>query len=157
MTAMVTYETFAADQSFIGLGQVVASADTNTLVYDSPQSYSVLESIKFINLQSSVVPVRAYWGDANGVVKAYLAYGLQVPPNSSIEVLQSPKRINQTDRIYVSYSGATAGAVSVFVSARLGSVYTVGPYVASAPPGNTLSMSFSTSGPEGTVLYYTIE
>ena len=157
MTAMLTYETYTNDPSFIGIGQVVASADTNTLVYDSPQSYSIIESIKFVNLQSSVVPVRAYWGDANGVPLAYLAYGLQIPTNSSVELLQSPKRINQNDRIYVSYSGAPAGAVSVFVSARLGSVYTSGPSVSSAPPGNTLSMSFSTTGAEGTVLYYTLE
>ena len=105
MTAMLTYETFTADQSFVGIGQTVANVDTNTLIYDSSQSYSIIESIKFINLQSSVVPIKAYWGDANGVPKAYLAYGLQVPPNSSIELLQGPKRINQNDRIHLQNLG----------------------------------------------------
>jgi hypothetical protein len=157
MTAMLTYETFTADQSFVGIGQIVANVDTNTLIYDSSQSYSIIESIKFINLQSSVVPIRAYWGDANGVPKAYLAYGLQVPPNSSIELLQGPKRINQNDRIYASYSGAPSAAVSVFVSARLGATYTIGPYVAAAPTGNSILAAFSTTDTEGTLLYYTIE
>ena len=157
MTAMLTYETFTADQSFVGIGQTVANVDTNTLIYDSSQSYSIIESIKFINLQSSVVPIRAYWGDANGVPKAYLAYGLQVPPNSSIELLQGPKRINQNDRIYASYSGAPNAAVSVFVSARLGATYTIGPYVAAAPTGNSILAAFSTTDTEGTLLYYTIE
>ena len=157
MTAMLTYETFTADQSFVGIGQIVANVDTNTLIYDSSQSYSIIESIKFINLQSSVVPIRAYWGDANGVPKAYLAYGLQVPPNSSIELLQGPKRINQNDRIYASYSGAPNAAVSVFVSARLGATYSIGPYVAAAPTGNSILAAFSTTDTEGTLLYYTIE
>jgi hypothetical protein len=157
MTAMLTYETFTADQSFVGIGQIVANVDTNTLIYDSSQSYSIIESIKFINLQSSVVPIRAYWGDANGVPTAYLAYGLQVPPNSSIELLQGPKRINQNDRIYASYSGAPSAAVSVFVSARLGATYTIGPYVAAAPTGNSILAAFSTTDTEGTLLYYTIE
>ena len=157
MTAMLTYETFTADQSFVGIGQTVANVDTNTLIYDSSQSYSIIESIKFINLQSSVVPIKAYWGDANGVPKAYLAYGLQVPPNSSIELLQGPKRINQNDRIYASYSGAPNAAVSVFVSARLGATYSIGPYVAAAPTGNSILAAFSTTDTEGTLLYYTIE
>jgi hypothetical protein len=157
MTAMLTYETFTADQSFVGIGQTVANVDTNTLIYDSSQSYSIIESVKFINLQSSVVPIRAYWGDANGVPKAYLAYGLQVPPNSSIELLQGPKRINQNDRIYASYSGAPNAAVSVFVSARLGATYSIGPYVAAAPTGNSILAAFSTTDTEGTLLYYTIE
>lgn len=157
MTAMLTYETFTADQSFVGIGQTVANVDTNTLIYDSSQSYSIIESIKFINLQSSVVPVKAYWGDANGVPKAYLAYGFQVPPNSSVEMLQAPKRINQNDRIYASYSSAPNAAVSVFVSARLGATYTIGPYVAAAPTGNAILAAFSTTDTEGTLLYYTIE
>jgi hypothetical protein len=157
MTAMLTYETFSSDQSFIGIGQTIANVDTNTQIYDSSQSYSIFESIKFINLQSDVVPIRCYWGDANGVPKAYLAYGLQLPPNTSVELLQSAKRINQNDKLYASYSGAPNAAVSVFVSARLGATYSIGPYVAAAPTGNAISVAFSTTDAEGALLYYTIE
>jgi len=157
MTAMLTYETFSSDQSFIGIGQTIANVDTNTQIYDSSQSYSIFESIKFVNLQSTIVPIRCYWGDANGVPKAYLAYGLQLPPNASVELLQAAKRINQNDKLYASYSGGPNAAVSVFVSARLGATYTIGPYVASAPTGNAISVAFSTTDAEGALLYYTIE
>jgi hypothetical protein len=157
MTAMLTYETFTADQSFIGIGQTVANVDTNTVIYDSSQSYSVIESVKFINLQSVPVPVRCYWADANGNPIAYLSYGLPIPPNSSVELLQSAKRINQNDKLYASYSNAPNAAVSVFVSARLGATYSIGPYVASAPTGNAISVAFSTTDAEGALLYYTIE
>ena len=157
MTAMLTYETFSADPSFIGIGQTIANVDTNTQIYDSSQSYSIIESIKFVNLQSVPVPVRCYWGDANGVPKAYLSYGLPIPPNSSVELLQSAKRINQNDKIYASYSGAPDAALSVFVSARLGSTYNIAVYTAEAIPGNSVVAAFSTTDTEGSLLYYTIE
>ena len=157
MTAMATYEGFTSDSSFIGLGQTIANVNVNTLIYDSSQSYSIIESIKFINLQNTVTPIRAYWGDANGSPKAYLAYNLQIPPNSSVELLQAPKRIELGDRIYASYTNSPNAAVSAFVSARLGAVYTIGSYTADTIPGNTLSVSFASSAAEGSTIYYTIE
>jgi hypothetical protein len=157
MTAMATYEGFTSDSSFIGLGQTIANVNVNTLIYDSSQSYSIIESIKFINLQNTVTPIRAYWGDANGAPKAYLAYNLQIPPNSSVELLQAPKRIELGDKIYASYTNSPNAAVSAFVSARLGAVYTIGSYTADTIPGNTLSVSFASSAAEGSTIYYTIE
>ena len=157
MTAMATYEAFLSDTSFIGLGQTIANVNTNTLIYDSAQSYSIIESIKFINLQSTVAPIRAYWGDANGNPKAYLAYNLQIPPNSSVELLQAPKRIEYTDRIYASYTNAPNAAVSAFVSARLGPTYTIGAFTPNVTTGGTLSVSFASSASEGSLVYYTIE
>jgi hypothetical protein len=115
MTAMATYEGFTSDSSFIGLGQTIANVNNNTLIYDSSQSYSIIESIKFINLQNTVTPIRAYWGDANSAPKAYLAYNLQIPPNSSVELLQAPKRIELGDKIYASYTNSPNAAVSAFV------------------------------------------
>jgi len=157
MSVMLTYETFSNDTSYMGTGQTITTSGTNTNVYNSANSYSIIESIKIINLQSSNIPVTCYWGDANGVPKAYLSYGLQIPPNSSVELLQSTKRINQYDSIYVSYTGGATNGVSAFVSARYGPVYTIGTYTSSASPGNTLTASFSTTASEGTGLYYTIE
>ena len=164
MTAMFTYETFSTDASFIGIGQTIANASINTVIYDSLQSYSIIESIKFINLQNTIIPIRAYWGDANGAPKAYLAYDLPVPPNSSIELLQAPKRLELTDKIYASYSppgGAPPqtpnAAVSAFVSARLGPTYIISSYTPNITTGNTLSVSFASSASEGSTVYYTIE
>ena len=157
LTAMATHESFLNDTSFIGIGQTIANVNTNTLIYDSAQSYSIIESIKFINLQSTVAPIRAYWGDANGNPIAYLAYNLQIPPNSSVELLQGPKRINLTDRIYASYTTAPNAAVSAFVSARLGPTYILGSYTPNITTGNTLSVSFASSASEGSIVYYTIE
>ena len=157
MTAMATYEAFNNDISFIGIGQPIANVNTNTLIYDSPQSYSIIESIKFVNLQNTVAPIRAYWGDANGVPKAYLAYNLQIPPNSSVELLQAPKRIELGDEIWASYTNAPNAAVSAFVSARLGPAYSISAYTPDITTGNTLSVSFASSASEGTTVYYTIE
>ena len=157
MTAMATYESFLNDISFIGIGQTIANVNTNTLIYDSAQSYSIIESIKFINLQNTVAPIRAYWGDANGVPKAYLAYNLQIPPNSSVELLQAPKRIELGDEIWASYTNAPNAAVSAFVSARVGPTYIIGAFTPNITTGNTLSVSFASSASEGSTVYYTIE
>jgi hypothetical protein len=157
MSVMLTYETFYNDISYMGVGQTVTTSGTNTSVYNSANSYSIIESIKIVNLQSSNIPVTCYWGDANGVPKAHLAYGLQIPPNTSVELLQSTKRINQYDSIYVSYTGGATNGVSAFVSARYGPAYTIGSYTSTGLPGNTITASFGTSANEGTGLYYTIE
>jgi hypothetical protein len=157
MSVMLTYETFYNDTSYMGVGQTITTSGTNTSVYNSANSYSIIESIKIVNLQSSNIPVTCYWGDANGVPRAHLAYGLQIPPNSSVELLQSTKRINQYDSIYVSYTGGATNGVSAFVSARYGPAYTIGTYTSTGLPGNTITASFGTSANEGTGLYYTIE
>jgi hypothetical protein len=157
MTAMATYESFLNDISFIGIGQTIANVNTNTVIYDSAQSYSIIESIKFINLQNTVASIRAYWGDANGTPKAYLAYNLQIPPNSSVELLQAPKRIELGDEIWASYTNAPNAAVSAFVSARVGPTYIIGAYTPNVTTGSPLSVSFASSASEGSTVYYTIE
>ena len=157
MSVMLTYETFYNDNSYMGTGQTIATSGTNTKIYNSANSFSIIESVKFVNLQPSIVPVTCYWGDANGVPKAHLAFGLQLPPNSSVELLQSTKRINQGDALYASYTGGATNGVSAFVSARYGAAYTIGTYTSATSPGNTITTSFSTSANEGTSLYYTIE
>jgi hypothetical protein len=157
MSVMLTYETFYNDNSYMGTGQTIAASGTNTKIYNSANSFSIIESVKFINLQTSTVPITCYWGDANGVPRAHLAFGLQLPPNSSVELLQSTKRINQYDTLYASYTGGSANGVSAFVSARYGSGYTIGSYTSTALPGNTITASFGTTANEGTGLYYTIE
>jgi hypothetical protein len=157
MSVMLTYETFYNDNSYMGTGQTIAASGTNTKIYNSANSFSIIESVKFVNLQTSTVPITCYWGDANGLPKAHLAFGLQLPPNSSVELLQSTKRINQGDGLYASYSGGSANGVSAFVSARYGAAYTIGTYTSAALPGNTITTSFSTTANEGTTLYYTLE
>jgi hypothetical protein len=42
LSAMFTYETLAADPSYIGVGQTLATSNTNILVYDSEQAASII-------------------------------------------------------------------------------------------------------------------
>jgi hypothetical protein len=157
LSAMFTYETLAADASYIGIGQTLATSNTNILVYDSEQAASIIESIKIVNLQNSIIPVKLYWGDANGLVKTHLAYNLPIPNNSSIELLVNPKRIEKTDRLYASYRNAENNSISVFTSARLTATFALSSYAANVIPGSAPLISIATTEAEGTVLYYTIE
>jgi hypothetical protein len=157
MTYALTYETFSLASDYNGSGTTLALSNTNIQIYDSGTSFSIIEGIKVVNLMDNVVPVKLWWGDANGLVKAFYIHNFPVPPNSSVEILQKTKRINNTDKLYASYTGANASAISVFISSRLGVVYTAGIQTASAIPGNAIIASFRTTEADGTPLYYTIE
>ena len=157
LNAMYTYESFDNDATYIGVGQNLANSNTNITIYDSSSSFSIVESIKLVNIGSGVPRVRVYWADANNVPKVYLAYNTQIPTNSSVELLTAPKRLDVTDKLIASYDNAANAAVAVFVSARLGVLYTVGSYTTTAEVSGNARAVFSTSDVDGTVLYYTIE
>ena len=155
LSAMFTYETYSTDPSFIGLGQTLTTNATNYQIYNSDQSSSIVESIKFVNLATTTNTAKLYWADANGVLRTHLAYNLAIPPNSSVDVLAQPKRINFKDTLYASIRDSTD--MSVFVSARLSATYTISENTGNVVPGGTVSSVFTTTDTEGTTLYYTIE
>jgi hypothetical protein len=155
LSAMFTYETYSTDPSFIGLGQTLTTNATNYQIYNSEQSSSIIESIKFVNLATTTNTAKLYWADANGILRTHLAHNLPVPPNSSVEVLVQPKRINFKDTLYASIRDNTN--MSVFVSARLSATYTISENTGNVAPGGTVSTVFVTTETEGTTLYYTIE
>jgi len=155
LSAMFTYETYSTDPSFIGLGQTLTTNATNYQIYNSEQSSSIVESIKFVNLATTTNAAKLYWADANGILRTHLAYNLPVPPNSSVEILAQPKRINFKDTLYASIRDSTN--MSVFVSARLSATYTISENTGNVAPGGTVSTVFVTTDTEGTTLYYTIE
>jgi hypothetical protein len=157
MTYALTYETFNLASDYTGTGTTLALSNTNIQIYDPGASFSIIEGIKVVNLMDNVVPVKLWWADANGLVKAFFIHNFPVPPNSSVEILQKTKRINSNDKLYASYTSANASAISVFISARLGSTYTVGIQTSSAIPGNSIIASFQTNEADGVPLYYTIE
>jgi hypothetical protein len=157
LQAIYSYETFTGDITYKGQGITLATSNTDILVFESTLAFSIIESIKFVNLTSSVVPVKLYWADANNVIKAHFAHNLSLPSNSTLETIIKPKRISQGDRIFASYRNADSNSVSVFLSARTGYEYTPVSYSPNVIPSGTVSASFSSSESDGTLIYYTIE
>jgi hypothetical protein len=155
LSATLTYETLPGEIAFFGTGQTLSIGNTDTLIYNSDQSYTILESIKLVNLEDYTIKAKVYWADSNGNPKSYLSYNLPLPPNSSVEILQAPKRINFTDKLYASYIANSE--LSVFVSGRLGSLFTLEEFTGNLDPGSNIVASFATTEVEGTTLYYTIE
>lgn len=151
-------EQISNDTTYYGTSFTLASSNVETTLISTPQSYAVIESVKFVNLTSTSVPVRLYTKNSNNVIKSYLAYNTQVPPNSSFEILQSPKTLEFTDTLYASYTNTSANsAIAVFPSYRYSSVTTLGVSTASAIPGDNVIISFTTSVTDGSTLYYTLE
>ena len=157
LQAIYTYETFTGDITYKGEGKTLAVSNTDIMLFSSPEAFAIIESIKFVNLVGSVVPVKLFWADANNNIKAYLAHNLPVPPNSTIETITAPKRISSGDKIFARYTNAAENSISVFLSARTGFEYSLVDYAPNVAQSGTVSVAFSSSESDGTLLYYTIE
>ena len=158
LSTYITYETITNDTSYVGTGQTLATANANILLVSADTTDFIVESIKFVNLKPTNIPIRLYVANtATTLAKGYLAYNTQIPAGSSLEVLQSPKVLKQYDSIYARYANSSnADSIAVFTSYRKAEQTTVGYTTATASIGNTVITTFNTSVPEGTVLYYTI-
>jgi hypothetical protein len=157
LNAVYTYETFSNDIAYIGTGTTLSANATNIQVYDSAAAFSIVESIKVVNLGSEIPKVRLYMADANGTPKGFLAFGTPIPVNASVEFLQTAKRLEITDKLFAYYTGANANSVSVFVSAKTGPTFSPGFYTPNVELSGTVSALFGTTENDGTLLYYTIE
>ena len=158
LQAYFTYETIINDTTYIGTGHTLATSNANILITTADQSDTVFESIKFVNLKPYSIGVKTFFGDPNGIPRSYLAYNLQVPPNSSIEVLQSPKLLKFLDTLYVSYANASNGdAIAVFPSYRRTAVTTLYASTSSAVAQGSIQAAFNTTIIDGSTLYYTLE
>ncbi len=158
LSAYMTFETIPNDPTYYGVGETLATSNNDILIADMTQSAGIFESIKFVNHKTTPIPVRLTVTSANNTPKAYWAYNMQVPPQSSLEVLQAPKLLRTNDRLFARYDNASnTDSMSVFTSYRLGSVtnFVSGP--GTLVSGNTGTVMFTTSITDGTTLYYTLE
>ena len=158
LSSYFTYESVANDPTYVGAGSTLALSNTNIQIIHADQSDTVIESLKVINLKSYSIPIKVFFAYANATPKAYMAYNMQVPPNTSIELLQSPKLIYLNDKVFANYANASDGdAISIFPSYRRSAITNVGTVTPSASVGGNIDISFYTSLPDGTSLYYTLE
>jgi hypothetical protein len=151
-------EQISNDTTYYGTSFTLANSNVEVALIQTPQSYAILESAKFVNLTGASVPIRLYTKNANNIIDGYFAYNTQVPPNSSLEVLQAPKNIEFRDTLFAMYTGTSAqNAIAVFPSYRYSSITTLGVSTAAAIPGDNVIISFATSITDGTTLFYTLE
>lgn len=158
LSAYMTFETIPNDPTYFGVGETLATSNNDIMIADMTQSAGIFESIKFVNHKNTSIPVRLTVTSANNTPKAYWAYNMQVPAQSSVEVLQAPKLLRTNDRLFARYDNASnTDSISVFTSYRLGSVtnFVSGP--GTLVSGNTGTVMFTTSITDGTTLYYTLE
>jgi hypothetical protein len=157
-TVNFSIEQISNDPTYYGTSFILSNTNVETRIVTTSQSFAVVESVKFVNTAGTSVPVRLYVKDANSVIKSYLAYNTQVPPNSSLEILQTPKNLEFGDTLNAMYTGNPgANAIAVFPSYRYSSVTTLGVSQASGTPGANVVISFTTTIADGTTLYYTLE
>ena len=156
LSASFTYETINDDSTYNTVGRTLYASNNNIILLAPDSSSAVVESIKFVNHHTDDVNITALWADANSVARAYFAFNMPVPASSSMEVLQAPKKINNTDKLIVRYANAPNNLVSAFVSYRVGAITTQAALSSLVDNGNTVVLSLQTTIPDGTTLYYTI-
>jgi hypothetical protein len=158
LSAFFTYETINSDESYIGIGQTLANANSNVSLLLADTTDLIVESVKFVNLRPTNIPIRLYVANTTTLIpKAYLAYNMQVPTGSSLEILQSPKVLKTGETLYARYANSSnADSIAVFTSYRKSEQTTVSFTTSSVSIGNTVIATFNTSVEDGTVLYYTI-
>ena len=154
ISTSLTYETIS-DGTYNGKGYYINNANTNVEIFSSPENvFTIIESIKLVNLTNNNIPAKTYWANATNVAKAYFSYNLPIPPNSIVEVLQGPKRIEGTEKIVVN---ANDIGLTAFISYRLESTTGIDFEPTSINPSDSIIIGISTSELDGTTLYYSIE
>jgi hypothetical protein len=159
LSSYFTYESISGDVTYVGTGSTLAASNTNIQIIDADQSDTVIESLKVVNLKAHTIPVKVFFAYANATPKSYMAFNMQVPPNTSVELLQAPKLIYFTDKVFASYANASDGdAISIFPSYRRNAVTNQGNISTTATiPGGNIDISYYTTLVDGTTLYYTLE
>jgi hypothetical protein len=156
LSASFTYETINDDTTYSTVGRTLYASNNDITLIAPDASYAIIESIKFVNHHTDDVNITTLWADANSVARAYFAFNMPVPASSSMEVLQAPKKINNTDKLIVRYANAPNNMVSAFVSFRVGTITSQAVFTPLVDNGNTVVLSLQTTIPDGTTLYYTI-
>jgi hypothetical protein len=160
LSSIFTYETITSDATYMGTGSTIFGPDQDQTVLQTTQSSATVVSIKFVNSSSASVPVKAAWADANSIVKGYFGYNFIIPANSSVELLQNPKRLEQNDKIIVSYPGTasvSASDVSCFINYRYYAATAVNGFTPTLDAGGAAIAAFETSLVNGSTLYYSIQ
>jgi hypothetical protein len=156
ISAILTHEPLDEREGLMGTGITMSQSNIDYAGWDSNRFYSIIESIKLVNLDSNIIRSKVSIADANSNILSYLAYNLALPPKTTVEVLQAAKRLPLGNKILTSINND--GNVSVIFSLRKGAeVYSTEiPFEVDA--GANVILSFNTLNlSSGSTLYYTIE
>ena len=139
----------------------VANTLTNNdavFVFDSPGRASIIEAYTLVNLSQNTVPVTTMLTNAAGNTTNYITSNLRIPPGSSIEVCEYPKAVPEDYKIRVNKFGNPADQVSLFITSKFTSFYSIAPSSGNMTEGQSVIFNIETLNlAGGTVLYYTIE
>lgn len=150
------YETVPTTAGLFSTGINVNTGNVNHVLYDFSSTYGVVESIKLINTDdSNITKAKVIWADANNNPLSYFAYNLELPRNSSVEVLSATKRINSGNKLLVNINSNTR--ISAIVSGRLGDITQILSFPTNITSGQSASVYWETDLADGTTVYYSIE
>lgn len=148
-----TYETLNNDLSYQSIGYDLTD-NTPQMIIQSIDTHNIVESIRLVNIDDSTTKANVYITDANDNIRAFLIHNISIPARTAIEVLSTPKRINTGNRLYVNKNSPN---ISVLCAYRLGDTSSIDIQPSTVEPGGNLVLTVSTTLPEGTSVYYSIQ
>jgi hypothetical protein len=151
--SIFTYEFINSDTSFQSSSKTATSAGTDYEVANADTTFAIFESVKLINLDGSLCRANVYTKDGNNIVRAYWSYRTSLPPNSSLELLQGPKKLNPGDKLLFN----STGNVAILVSYRNGDTVLPASQTTTTFAGSNVVIVLNTTIAEDTEIYYTIQ
>lgn len=115
--AVITYET-QTSSAYFGSGVDITTAGSPTTLHTA-NANSMIQSILLTNDDSTTLDVKARvtWTDASDVIQGYYCFDLTIPNDSTVEILEAPKYLenghkirvqaNQANRLEAIISGKT--------------------------------------------------
>lgn len=155
ISATLTHETLYLKEGVVGSGLTMVAGNVDYELWNSNAFFTIVESIKLVNLDDTTVRARVAIADANNAPLSYFAYNLALPAKTSVEVLQGPKKINITNKVITALNNDAN--VAAIISLRKGGEVSIGTYTETPAAGGNVELEFNTNLPEGTQVFYTIE
>ena len=155
VTALVSYQG-SADVNFDRTANILT--DNNVAnIFTTVNRTSIIESIKVVNPNPADIPVSIWFADPSYNIFAYVAANIVVPSFSSIELCDYPKAMRDNFTLRAQKSGTASNPISIFLSTKYTTQYTVTPSTLSVNEGATVTFNIDTLNVgDGTPLYYTL-
>lgn len=116
LSVTITTEEKVADTTHFGSGVDITTAATFTDLHTATAN-SVIQSILIVNDSNSAdTRVRVAWTDGSDTIRAYFAYDLLIPYNSSVEILDQPKYLPSGNKIRV--YAANANRIEAIIAGK---------------------------------------
>jgi hypothetical protein len=113
LQVIISYE-INTDTTLVNAGYITTTT-LGTAFTSNGTNATIVESCLLVNTTANNYGFSIAWVDANNTIQAYLVYGIVVPANSTIEIMQNAFRLPTGHKLQASCDG---GSSAVYISGK---------------------------------------